>query len=277
LRRQPEIREHIAHADEQEAHPELPEDQLLLVLHGAGADHREMVGAIEPVFRDTPGYRRIYPDLPSMGRTPAPDTINSADDVLDLMLGLIDGVVGDRELLVIGHSVGGYYASAIASRRPDQVTGLALICPLVENPHGVPAHEAVHASAELDDLSPAEQSGFRDYFVVQTPAMLDRYREYVAPAIPLADQAGMERIGERWLFSKRPEDGPAYASPTLIVTGRQDSSLGYAGQWDLIEHYPRATYAVLDRAGHALPHEQAGLVKALIIEWLHRVRDHRSR
>jgi len=250
----------------------------ILVLHGAGVDHQEMVGAIEPVFRDISDYRRIYPDLPSMGRTPAPDAINSADDVLDLLLGLVDGVVGDRELLVIGHSAGGYYARAIANRRPDQVIGLALICPLVENLHDVPAHGAVHASADLDDLlSPAEQTGFQNYFVVQTPATLDRYREYVAPAIPLADQAGMERIGERWLFSKRPEEGPAYQNPALIVTGRQDSTVGYAGQWDLIEHYPRATFAVLDRAGHALPHEQSSLVKALIIEWLRRVREHRSR
>jgi len=31
---------------------------------------------------------------------------------------------------------------------------------------------------------------------------------------------------------------------------------------------------VLDRAGHALPHEQPGLTKALITEWLDRVREH---
>jgi pimeloyl-ACP methyl ester carboxylesterase len=49
--------------------------------------------------------------------------------------------------------------------------------------------------------------------------------------------------------------------------------VGYNAQWDLLEHYPRATFAVLDRAGHALPHEQPGLSKALITEWLVRVRE----
>jgi pimeloyl-ACP methyl ester carboxylesterase len=56
-----------------------------------------------------------------------------------------------------------------------------------------------------------------------------------------------------------------------VVVGRQDSTVGYAGQWDLLDEYPRATFAVLDRAGHALPHEQPELLGALLREWLRRV------
>ncbi len=249
----------------------------ILVLHGSGVDHREMVGAMEPIFSEMPDYRRVYPDLPGMGRTPAPNSIGSSDDVVDLMLGMIDRVIGDRPFLVIGHSSGGYLARAIASRLPDQVTGLAVICPLVEGLRDIPPHEVVRTAGDSGDvLSPEEQSRFEDYFVVHTPATRRRYHEYVTPAIPRADQAGMERIGERWRLTNRPEDGPTYTSPTLILTGRQDSSMGYAGQWDLVEHYPRATFAVLDSAGHALPHEQADLVKALVTEWLRRVQEHHS-
>jgi hypothetical protein len=58
------------------------------------------------------------------------------------------------------------------------------------------------------------------------------------------------------------------------VAGRQDATVGYAGPWRLLEHYPRATVAVLDRAGHALPHEQPGLLAALLAEWLDRVAEH---
>lgn len=35
----------------------------LAALHGAGADHRDIEAAIEPVIPRA-GYRRIYPDLP---------------------------------------------------------------------------------------------------------------------------------------------------------------------------------------------------------------------
>jgi pimeloyl-ACP methyl ester carboxylesterase len=249
----------------------------VLVLHGANVDHREMLGAIDPMFGDTDDYRRVYPDLPGMGHTPAPDTLTSADDVLDLLLAFVDGVVGAGPFLLIGHSAGAYYARAIAGRRPEQVAGLALICPLGENLRDLPAHQVLHASIDpAETLGRAEARVFRDYFVVQTQATLDCYKEYVAPAHGLVDEAGLERIGEHWLFSTSPEKGPPYPGPALIVTGRQDSTVGYAGQWDLLEHYPRATFAVLDRAGHALPHEQSGLLQALITEWLDRVREHLS-
>ncbi|MDP9695937.1 UNVERIFIED_ORG: pimeloyl-ACP methyl ester carboxylesterase [Arthrobacter globiformis] len=247
----------------------------ILVLHGAGVDHREMVGAMEPIFSELAECRRVYPDLPGMGHTPA-GALDSADDVLDLLLTFVDGVIGDGQFRLMGHSAGAYYARAIAGRRPEQVTGLALICPLGENARNLPAHQVLHASVDPGEtLGPADERVFRDYFVVQTQATLERYKEYVLPALGLGDEAGLERIGQHWLFSAGPEGGTPYSGPVLIVTGRQDSVVGYAAQWDLLELYPRATFAVLDGAGHALPHEQPGLTRALITEWLDRVRERR--
>jgi len=54
------------------------------------------------------------------------------------------------------------------------------------------------------------------------------------------------------------------------VAGRLDSSVGYVAATDLLEHYPHATFAVLDDAGHALPHEQPALLTALLKNWLDR-------
>jgi pimeloyl-ACP methyl ester carboxylesterase len=108
-----------------------------------------------------------------------------------------------------------------------------------------------------------------NYFVIQTREMLERYERHVAPAAALVDQAALERIGERWELA--PCQGPSYAGPTLVVAGRQDSVVGYAAAVDLVEQYPRASLAVLDDAGHALPHEQPGLLSALVADWLARV------
>ena len=237
----------------------------MLLLHGAGVDHREPLGTIEPAFARTAGYRRIYPDLPGHGRTPAPESIRGADDVLGALLGLIDDLVGDEPLLVAGHSAGGYYARAIAEHRRDQVIGLALICPLLEDVRDVPPHRPI-VQEDLD----GEHDAFRGYFVVQTPEMLRSYAEYVVPGVEAADSDALERIGGRWRLTAAEPD-PAYAGPVLVVAGRQDSAVGYAAQWDLVQAYPRGTFALLDRAGHALPHEQAQLLGAILREWLVRV------
>jgi pimeloyl-ACP methyl ester carboxylesterase len=232
----------------------------VIVLHGAGVDHREAEACFEPGLIAHGGLRRIYPDLPGMGRTPAPVTVRSAEDVLTILLGFVDKVVGLEPVLLVGHSAGAYFSQGFAARQPDRVAGLALICPLLAGARDVPEHRPVVSANDLGD------DEFRGYFVVQTPEMLERYERFVAPAIPLVDPVAMERIGDRWELSA--PEGPAFGGPTLVVAGRQDSTVGYAAAADLLDYYPRATLAVLDDAGHALPHEQPELLAGLLREWL---------
>ncbi|MEU9143964.1 alpha/beta hydrolase [Streptomyces sp. NPDC048349] len=239
----------------------------VLVLHGAGVDHREAEACFEPVFDGVAGMRRIYPDLPGMGRTPAPVTLRSAEDVLGTLLDFADGVAGGAAYLLIGHSAGAYYAQAMAARRPAQVAGLALVCPLLPGLRNIPEHHVV--------VGPGEGEGevgddvFRGYFVIQTPEMLDRYERYVAPAAALVDPAALERIGAQWALA--PDHAAPYAGPAAVVAGRLDSTVGYAAAIDLVDHYPHTSLAVFDDAGHALPHEQPELLRAVLVDWLTRV------
>jgi pimeloyl-ACP methyl ester carboxylesterase len=234
----------------------------VVVLHGAGVDHREPEACFEPALGRHPGLRRIYPDLPGMGETPAPADVRSADDVLAVLVGLVDEVAAGGAALLLGHSAGAHYARGIAARRPD-VAGLALVCPLLPETRDVPPHEPVVADDDLGD------EVFRSYFVLQTPEMLERYQRYVAPGAALADPVAIERIGERWALADPSADGPD-PRPTLLVAGRRDSTVGYAATVDLLDHYPAATLAVVEGAGHALPHEQPELLGALLEGWLAR-------
>lgn len=234
----------------------------VLVLHGARVDHREAEACFEPAF-DVVGLRRIYPDLPGMGQTVAPDELRSAEDVLDTLLDFAAQVTEGAPYLLIGHSAGAYYAQAMAARAPERVAGLALVCPLLSSVRDVPEHRVVVGSSDIGD------DEFRSYFVVHSPEMLERYELYVAPAVALVDDAALEKIGERWELAADP--GPAYGGPTLVVAGRLDSVVGYAAPADLVHLYPHASLAVIDDAGHALPHEQPALLRALVTEWLERV------
>ena len=124
------------------------------------------------------------------------------------------------------------------------------------------------------ELGPELEASYRSYFVVQTAETLRRFQEFVAPAASLVDESGLMRIFSHWELRDRPEAAKTYPHPVLILAGRQDATAGHTGPWELAEHYPRATFAVLDRAGHALLHEQPALTHALVVEWLARVREH---
>ncbi|GLV91451.1 MULTISPECIES: alpha/beta fold hydrolase [Streptomyces] len=235
----------------------------VLVLHGAGVDHREAEACFEPALDGVAGLRRVYPDLPGMGGTAAPETLRSADGVVDTLLRFADEVTAGAAYLLVGHSAGAYFAQAMTARRPERVAGLALVCPLLPGVREVPGHRVVAGSGEIGD------DVFRSYFVIQTPEMLERYRRHVEPAAALVDEAALERIGERWALT--PGHTPPYPGPTVVVAGRLDSTVGYAAAVDLVHHYPHASLAVVDDAGHALPHEQPELLRALLADWLVRV------
>ena len=89
----------------------------LIALHGAGVDHREIEAAIEAIIPDD-GYRRIYPDLPGMGRTTGTDALTGNDDVVALLADFIDHLL-DQPFLLLGHSYGAYLARA--SQHGDRI------------------------------------------------------------------------------------------------------------------------------------------------------------
>jgi len=57
----------------------------------------------------------------------------------------------------------------------------------------------------------------------------------------------------------------------LIILGRQDYLVGYRDAFRLVDRYPRASFSVLDSAGHAMQIDQAALFGALVAEWLDRM------
>ncbi len=59
-----------------------------------------------------------------------------------------------------------------------------------------------------------------------------------------------------------------HAGAHLLVTGRQDHLVGWRDQWELLEHYPRMTYAAVDGAGHNVHLDRPFVVRSLLGDWL---------
>jgi pimeloyl-ACP methyl ester carboxylesterase len=93
------------------------------------------------------------------------------------------------------------------------------------------------------------------------------------PSIQMADYEFLNGIGFDSQFSFEINNVvPPFSKPTLIVVGRQDSVVGYRDAWDVIENFPRATFAVLDYAGHAIGFgERDTIFMALVNDWIDRL------
>ncbi|EAQ00188.1 hydrolase, alpha/beta fold family protein [Janibacter sp. HTCC2649] len=248
----------------------------VVAIHGWSPDHRLMTGFLEPLFEVEVGYRRIYPDLPAMGASPVRDTV-STKQLVDRVEAMLDERLDGAPFLLVGESYGGYVSREIVRRRPDQVLGLALVCPIgpvLDRAARTKAPEVVLERDEdfLATLADADRLEFEDGAVVQTAGTYAVFARDVAPGLALMDREGMARIHAGWDLGHLPEDGRTFDRPTLWLLGRQDASVGYRDQWELIEHYPRSTYAVLDRAGHNAQYERTALTQALFVDWMDRVR-----
>jgi hypothetical protein len=113
------------------------------------------------------------------------------------------------------------------------------------------------------------RSARRCELLVQTPeyieALRERSRSLVQPAIKATAPIAMEIRADpkRYAFSfDLAELEKSFEEPTLIIAGRQVGTVGYRDAWDILESYPRATFAVIDRATHGWPLETPNLLGA---------------
>jgi pimeloyl-ACP methyl ester carboxylesterase len=255
------------------------EGRPIIMLHGWPLDHRHMMSELEPVFQHRDGWKRVYPDLPGMGRTPGRDWITHQDQMLDIVLDFIDSVIPGQRFVVAGASYGGYLARGVVHERPDLMDGLLLTVPVIHADESErtlpPAVTLVEDPALISELTPTEAEAMQGIAVVQSRELLEWLRTNVFPAIEAADQAFLSTVREDYAFSFDVDPLPEpFAGPTLILMGRQDGVCGCRDAWGIMEDYPRATFAVLDRAGHGLAVEQRCLFNALVDDWLDRVEEY---
>ena len=266
------------------AYEEFGTGRPILFLHGWSLDHENEVADFEPIFADRPGWRRLYLDLPGHGRTPGAERVQDMDGVLQVVLEFIDAVAPGQRVAVAGTSAGALPARGIVYRRPEQVCGLLIRFPLIiadDTKRCLPEPAVlVEDEAFMASLSAEDRELYGD-IMIQKADFLEPLKEYVdryiLPAQARGDAAFRDAIRqdpERYGLSFDVDDLPQpFEGPSLFMAGRQDTAVGYRDAWPIIEGYLRATFAVLDRAGHGTVAQQDELFKVLVYEWLDRVEE----
>ena len=257
---------------------EVGQGRPIILFTGWALDSRFMIRHYEPIFEQRSGWRRIYPDMPGMGMSPRADWIHSQDDMLETAMGFLDAVAPGERPSLVGASWGAYIALGIAHERGPQLDGMMLVVPVIQPERAlrdVPEHVVLRADPQVVADLAADEAQWAEIAVVQSRESLMSYRETIKPALALADLPFLDHVSERYALSFTADRlAEPFPAPVLLLAGRQDSACGYRDAWPLLSQMPRATFAVLDRAGHDLADVQPKLFRALTSEWLDRVEEY---
>ena len=251
----------------------------IVMLHGYYVDHRLMTGCMEPVFSAKEGYKRIYIDLPGMGKSESAEWIKSSDNMLDIVISFIEKIIPSENFLLAGQSYGGYLSRGVIHKMADRIDGVLLICPVIISDYkkrSVEEHVVLVKDNELlSKLTTENAEDFNSGFVVQSEKIYERNKNEIMSGVEISDKKFLQTLQQDGYSLSFDVDklNKKVDKPALILLGKQDDCVGYKDAWSILENFPRATFAILDRAGHCLQIEQEKLFNSLINDWLLRINE----
>jgi pimeloyl-ACP methyl ester carboxylesterase len=237
--------------------PNEGQEPTLLFLHHFGGSGRSWRGVIDRL----PGhYCCIAPDLPGFGSAsgcPGPFTTSaSADGIIALIEEL-----GLRDYRLIGHSMGGKIALAVAARAPEGLRALILLSPSPPTPEPIENSDRAHLLASWGDRD--AMTTLIEKITARPLSVADREQH-------LADMLATSKPAwEAWLNHGSREDISAslvkIGIPISIVSGEGDETIpGDVLRGELLQRAPRATLEIVPGAGHLLPVEAPDEVASII-------------
>jgi pimeloyl-ACP methyl ester carboxylesterase len=214
----------------------------LLFLHG-GSAHAHWFDAVAPAFAGR--FHVLSPDQRGHGESqwaepPAYDTSYFCDDLRDVL-----DALGWRQMILVGHSMGGHNAMAFAAWYPERVRGLVI----------ADSRPAVSPAA----IERMRSRGSRPLRTYESPeSAVERFR--LLPPETVADpeflrhlaRIGITRRDGGWAYrfdpacsgTRKPVDAwpllPRIAAPTLVVRGEWSPILRRETAAEMVKQMPNA-------------------------------------
>lgn len=245
----------------------------LVLIAGLGYDgwmwHRMIPGLAQH-------FQVISFDNRGVGQSDKPVGPYTAGMLADDVVGLLDDF-GIDQAHIIGHSMGGFVAQALAIDHLDRVSRLVLSATNFGGPHHVPISPA--AMAVLTDVSGDPIDRLRrgialscaPGFAEKNSAFVDDWVDYRVrhPIDPAGYQAqlaiGLSLLPEAAAFEHKLS---AVTVPTLILFGEHDKVVPQANAGLLAEKLPNAQLEILPGAGHFFPFEVPDEANRVIMRFL---------
>lgn len=169
---------------------------------------------------------------------------------------------------LVGFSMGGYVARAVARLAPERVRGLVLVATSAR------ADTREQAVAKRIALERVEAGGFGGLSRAAVAASLHPDRagdpRLIARIRDMGLRLGRDAFVRQSGFARVSDADTlgAIACPTLVIAARQDRLRSVAESEELRDGIPGATMAIVEESGHMLPIEAPEALAALILPWL---------
>jgi pimeloyl-ACP methyl ester carboxylesterase len=243
------------------------EGSAVVFLHGFPLD-RDLWAAQREALSDR--WRVITPDLRGHGASPAPAGVYRMHELAQDVLETVEG-----PLVVVGHSMGGYVALALAEEAPERVRGLVL----VNSRTAADPPEAAHK--RLDSASKVEATGSVETTI---EAMLPKlFAPGTAESRPdlVAEWSNRMRrtapagvAGALLGMAERPDRAAILSSakfPVLLLAGEEDQIIPAEEAMTMATLSPRCELVVLPAVGHMAPVEDPRGTSAALRRFLERL------
>lgn len=236
----------------------------LVLLHGAGLDG-SFWAPVRAVLAER--YRVLTPDLPGHGASAPLAAGFSIGDLADGVAAVLRTELTDPAI-VVGCSMGGMVAQALALAAPELVAALVLANTRCDfDDAGRAALERRAAAAEqADDLYYDETMSrwFSDDFRRRQPEIVAATRAALASTDPQIQAADWRAIASLSLRASLAQ----CAMPALVVSGTADTSCPPAAGRELQQALGNARYVEIEGAGHLLPVEQPEIFARLVMDFV---------
>ncbi len=220
-------------------------------------------------------FQVITFDNRGVGQTDKPEGPYTAHMLAADTVGLLDAL-GIDKAIIMGHSMGGFIAQAMALEFPHKVEKLILCSTNFGGPHHVPV--TPEAIKVLTDVSSDPVIRFRNGLYISTapgwaeknPQMIREWVDWRAanPIEPAPYQAqlaiGLGLLQEETAFENQLQ---RIKVPTLILFGRYDMVVPPENASLLAEKIPDSKVVILPNAGHFFPIEVPGAASQAVIDF----------
>ncbi len=224
-------------------------DRTVVLLHGYLENLNvwdEVMGLLRPFVRV------IAPDLPGHGISEVRGPVHSMDFLADVVYEALLGA-GVSKCTVVGHSMGGYVALALAARHPEILDGLILFSstPNADTPARVLDREREIAIVEGGKKELLSRTLPGKGFAPQNRVRLADLIEDLAELVMLTEDEGIAAL-LRGMASRADMNDVLRRLPVpeLFILGRHDEYITPEVADAMIAAHPQARVVWLENSGH---------------------------